>query len=115
MGMIVMRRTDLGELYALLKMYNRSYGGVPEELVESVEEAYKASARKDEKGIPEITNPRGAGRKSGVTMEQINQARRLRAQGCSMRKTAEEMGCSVGHVHKLINERAGMMKNNCGE
>ena len=113
--MLAMSRTDLAELYTLLKMYDRSYGGVPVEMVESVKEAYKGSAGRDKEGIPEITNPRGAGRKSGVTMEQISQARQLHEQGHSMRKIAEEMGCSVGHVHKLINEHADMVKNKCME
>ena len=31
--MIVMRGTDLAELYALHKMYDRCYGGVPKELL----------------------------------------------------------------------------------
>ena len=39
MSMIAMSRTDLAELYTLLKMYDRSYGGVAKELVESVKEA----------------------------------------------------------------------------
>lgn len=108
MGMIVMRRTDLAELYTLLEMYNRCYGGVPGEPAESVKEAYKASAGRDKEGVPRITNPRGAGRKSGVAMEQISQAKQLHAQGRSMRKIAEEMGCSVGCVHKLINEHIKM-------
>lgn len=105
MGMIVMRGTDLAELYALLKMYDRCYGGVPKELLESIKEAYKVPPGGDKEGIPAITNPRGAGRKSGVTTEQISQAKQLHTQGCSMRKIAEEMGCSVGRVHKLINEQ----------
>lgn len=108
MSMIAMSRTDLAELYTLLKMYDRSYGGVAKELVESVKEAYKVTAGREKEGIPEIRNPRGAGRKSGVTMEQVSQVKQLHTQGCSMRKIAEEMGCSVGYVHKLINEHGTM-------
>ena len=104
--MLAMRRTDLGELYALLKMYDSCYGGVPKELAESVKEAYKELPGGDKEEIPEITNPRGAGRKSGVTMEQISWAKQLHTQGLSMRKIAEEMGCSIGRVHKLINEHS---------
>ena len=37
-------------------------------------------------------------------MEQASQAKQLHTQGCSMREIAGEMGCSVGRVHKLINE-----------
>ena len=106
--MIAMRGTDLAELYTLLGMYNRTYGGVPEDLIESIKDAYQAAYRNGEGKIAEITNPRNAGRKSGVTMEQIGQAKRLHEQGCSMRKIAEEMGCSVGSVHKLINEQYKM-------
>ena len=104
MSMIAMRRTDLAELYTLLKMYDSCYGGVQKELLESIKESYKAPPGGDKEGIPVITNPRGAGRKSGVTTEQISRARQLHEQGRSMRKIAKELGCSVGRVHKLINE-----------
>ena len=106
--MIAMRGTDLAELYTLLGMYNRIYGGVPEELIESVKDAYQAACRNREGEIAEITNPRKAGRKSGVTQERIEKAGQMHADGCSMRKIAEEMGCSVGSVHKLINEHRCM-------
>lgn len=113
MSMIAMRRTDLAELYTLLKMYDSCYGGVQKELLESIKEAYKAPPGGDKEGIPVITNPRGAGRKSGVTTEQISRARQLHEQGRSMRKIAKEMGCSVGRVHKLINEHIDMAENKC--
>lgn len=40
MRMIEMKRTDLGELYILLEMYGRTYGGVPENLLERIKCAY---------------------------------------------------------------------------
>lgn len=49
-------------------------------------------------------NERGAGRKSKFNKEQIQQIQLERAKGKSIRVIAEEFGCSVGLVHKLINE-----------
>ena len=102
--MIVMKETDLAELYTLLGMYESSYGGVEEELIESVKAAYQAACRNRNGEAGEITNPRKAGRKSGVTREKIQRAGEMHAKGRSMREIAREMECSVGHVHKLINE-----------
>ena len=104
---IKMRGTDLAELYTLLGMYDRTYGGVPEGLIESVKGAYEAAYRDRDGEIAEIANPRNAGRKSGVTQEKIRKAGEMHADGCSMREIAKEMQCSVGHVHKLIHERQG--------
>lgn len=100
MSKVEMRKSDLGELYALLGMYRITYGGVPEELMEEVEAAYK-------RGIGpgfSVGNPRGAGRKSKITPEKIRKAKELREKGDPIRKIAEEMGCSAGYVHKLIHE-----------
>ena len=102
--MIVMRGTDLAELYTLLGMYNRTYGGVSEGLIESVKGAYEAAYRDRGREIAEITNPRNAGRKSGVTQEKIQKAGEMHVDGYSMREIAKEMQCSIGHVHKLIRE-----------
>ena len=41
MSGLEMKRVDLGELYGLLEMYERTYGGVPEELLEGIAAAYK--------------------------------------------------------------------------
>lgn len=104
---IKMRGTDLAELYTLLGMYDRTYGGVPEELIGSVKEAYQGAYRSRKDEATKITNPGNAGRKSGVTKEKIRKAGEMHADGCSMREIAKEMHCSVGHVHKLIHERQG--------
>lgn len=101
MNRIEMRKSDLGELYALLGMYRITYGGVPEELMGEVEAAYK---RGTGPGFS-VGNPRGAGRKSGMTPEKIMKAKELRKKGHPIRKIAEEMGCSTGYVHKLIHEQ----------
>lgn len=107
MNGIKMKAVDLGELYGLLEMYGRVYDGVPKELLEHIETAYKEA--KDTGGSPKgrerITNPRGAGRKSRVTEEEIEKACRLYGSGYTIRETAKEMGCSVGYVHKLIHKR----------
>lgn len=103
---ITMKAVDLGELYALLEMYGRVYGGVPKELMEGVETAYGEAEKQKGKyrGKETIRNPRGAGRTSTVTEEQIEQAVQLYQNGYKIRDIAKEMGYSVGYVHKLIHE-----------
>lgn len=49
-------------------------------------------------------NERGAGRKPKFTQEEIAKAQSLKLQGLTYKKVAEEMNCSVGLVHKLLNE-----------
>ena len=105
---IKMRGTDLAELYTLLGMYDRTYGGVPEELIGSVKEAYQGAYRSREDEATKITNPRNAGRKSGVTKEKIRKAGEMHADGCSMREIVKEKQCVIGSVHKLINEHCDM-------
>lgn len=118
--MLMMKATDLAELYTLLVMYGRVYGNVPEDLAEAVKREYeKAAAGKKEKGpaVPAITNPRGAGRKSTVTEESIALAAGMKESGETIRGIAKRMGCSTGHVHKLIHEhraeQAVKDKGNC--
>ncbi len=103
--MMGMRKTDLGELYALLEMYQRVYGGVPEELLIKIENRYEKTQGSGAARENQITNPRGAGRKSKITEERIRQAKELKEKGYKIREIGKEMGCSAGHVHKLINER----------
>ena len=103
--MIEMRKTDLGELYALLEMYQRVYGGVPDGLLIKIEDRYERAHGSGADRENRITNPRGAGRKSKITEERIRQAKELKRKGYKIREIGKEMGCSVGHVHKLINEQ----------
>lgn len=57
------------------------------------------------KSVPvKVHNERGAGRKNKFTDEQIEQIKEARASGKSIRVISEEFDCSVGLVHKLINE-----------
>ena len=103
--MMEMRKTDLGELYALLEMYQRVYGGVPEGLLVKIENRYEKTHGSGGARESQITNPRGAGRKSKITEERIRQAKELKEKGYKIREIGKEMGCSAGHVHKLINEQ----------
>lgn len=105
MRRLAMRGTDLGELYVLLEMYRRVYGGVPEKLLEEVEKEYESQRAVEGKDKCGIRNPRGAGRKSNITEERIRKAKELKEKGYRMREIGKEMGCSLGHVHKLIHEQ----------
>ena len=102
MNRMEMKKTDLGELYSLLGMYERTYGGVPEALLDSIAAAYKRQG-----GEGNIRNPRGAGRKKATAWEEIQKVAELREKGYKIREIAGETGYSVGLVHKLINEQMG--------
>lgn len=52
-----------------------------------------------------VRNPRGAGKKV-TNQEEIRKIRELREKRYKIRMIAEERGCSVGRVHKLINEQS---------
>ena len=51
-----------------------------------------------------IHNARGAGRKAKFTDKQIEEIRRLREDGNTIKEIANRYNCSVGLIHKLINE-----------
>ncbi len=51
-----------------------------------------------------IKNERGAGRKSKFTDEEKETIRMYRLQGKTMQYIADMFDCSVGLVHKIVNE-----------
>lgn len=57
--------------------------------------------------VHKIKNERNAGRKRKFTDEEIAIIDMLHLQGKSIRAIAKEMNCSVGLVHKLLNEPIG--------
>lgn len=53
----------------------------------------------------QIKNERGAGRKARFTDEEIEKMLKMRnVHKCSMRQIAKDFKCSLGLVHKIINE-----------
>lgn len=57
--------------------------------------------------VHKIKNERNAGRKRKFTKEEVAIIDMLHLQGKSIRAIAKEMDCSVGLVHKLLNEPIG--------
>lgn len=51
-----------------------------------------------------IKNERGAGRRKKFNTEQVNAILEARNEGKSIRSLAKEFNCSIGLIHKLINE-----------
>lgn len=108
--LLQMRPSDLGELYALLTMYQNVYGGVGDKLITEIAGNYNKSAAcfcpgsGTEDAIASITNPRGAGRKRRNDPDEAERIRQLRKSGKSIRSIASETGRSTGYVHKLIHE-----------
>lgn len=54
--------------------------------------------------VHKIKNERNAGRKRKFTPEEELFIQKMKLQGKSYRAIAKEMNCSVGLVHKLLNE-----------
>jgi len=110
--LLQMKPSDLGELYALLDMYQNIYGPAGDNLLAEIAGNYKISAacycrgRGKNPDIIPITNPRGAGRKRRDIPEESEKICQLRKSGMTIRAIASETGCSVGYVHKLIHEHA---------
>lgn len=55
--------------------------------------------------IQELEGRLNAGRKEKFSEEQVQQILEAREQGKSIREIAKEFQCSVGLIHKLINNR----------
>ena len=108
--LLQMKSSELGELYALLHMYQNVYGGVEGKLLAEIVDNYNISAAcfccnsENKQPVPPITNPRGAGRKRRNVPQEAAKIRQLRESGKTIRAIASETGRSTGYVHKFIYE-----------
>ena len=97
-----MKRQDMEELFQLLEVYERTYGGsVVSEIIKELCARYRGVTGEN---ISEKRNPRGAGRKSQYTEEEKERIRELRDRGMSIRRIAEGTGCSVGYVQGVLSD-----------
>lgn len=55
--------------------------------------------------IKELESRLNAGRKEKFNEEQVKQILEARSEGKSIRTIAKEFDCSIGLIHKLINNR----------
>lgn len=86
-----------------------------DELLVELEEANRKIAELEQRiielesfdSVHKIKNERNAGRKRKFTLDEIAIIDMLHLQGKSIRAIAKEMNCSVGLVHKLLNEPVG--------
>ena len=102
-----MKKMDLIELHQLLSLFRQTYLEDEEttvaQLLTDVGEKYRyVSGGKD---IRTARNPREAGRKRTYTPEQNARIAAIRASGKSIRDTAKEAGCSVGHVQEVLRKK----------
>lgn len=67
------------------------------------EEQIEELKRRLESAAPVTKNARGAGRKSKLD-DKKDEIKQLRANGMKIQELAEKYECSVGKIHKLINE-----------
>lgn len=56
--------------------------------------------------VQKIKNERGAGRKERFTIHEKETMKMYRIQGKSIREIADMYSCSVGLIHKIINEQS---------
>lgn len=56
--------------------------------------------------VQKIKNERGAGRKERFTIHEKETMKMYRIQGKSIREIADMYNCSVGLIHKIINEQS---------
>lgn len=72
-----------------------------DKLIQQNQEFQKLINEKTTKGI---TNIRGAGRKPVFSEEDKNEIRECRREGKTIKELAKIYSCSVGLIHKIINE-----------
>lgn len=97
-----MKRQDMEELFQLLEMYERTYGGRKvTEMLQEVSARYRVEKGE---GISQKRNPRGAGRKQRYGEDEKRRIKGLREAGMSIRRIAEGTGCSVGYVQGVLSD-----------
>ena len=99
---------DLGELYTYLELFNKVYGGYEAEtaaIMAGILEIYTKGyrPRDADTALRELRNPRGAGRKSSITEEQISEVVRLRKANKSIREISAETGLSKSSVQRVLD------------
>lgn len=89
---------------------------VLEEVLKRVKELEKENEELKSSCInPMVTkkhNERGAGRKARFTDTEIETIKMYRIQGKTIKEIADMFKCSVGLVHKIINEKQYLINNN---
>lgn len=109
-----MRTADLGELYALLSLYIRTYHTDERDsaLLSEVTEKFRSQSALHTSGDnpPSLINIRGAGRKRIASPEVDDEILRLRHEGKTIREIAAATNRSAGYVHKLIHEQHSLNK-----
>jgi len=102
---------EMAELSDLLKLYIDIYSpdcASPKELLNEIR---KRIDEQPDKSYTE-SNPRGAGRRPGITLQQKNDVIKLFKLNKSIRSIAKETNLSIGSVHKLINEHRKANQHN---
>lgn len=83
-----------------------------QELVEALQRIAELEAELEivKNSVHKYKNERNAGRKSKFGNEEKGKITKLFLQGKSYRAIAKEMQCSVGLVHKILNEQPKVNK-----
>lgn len=85
--------------------HNLPYWDIEQRAWEKVLEENEELKRQLDESVQKIKNERGAGRKPKFTDEEIQSIKMYRLQGKSYKAIADLFNCSVGTIHKLINEQ----------
>ncbi|MEG0181825.1 MAG: hypothetical protein RR657_08030 [Peptostreptococcaceae bacterium] len=87
--------------------YRKDYLYYHSEWAKLVDENFKRTME-DLDGIKKnsfMHNARGAGRRARFSDDQVNEIKNLREDGKTIKEIATRFECSVGLIHKLINEK----------
>lgn len=84
--------------------HNQPYWDIEQRAWEKVLEENKELKKQLDGSVQKIKNERGAGRKPKFNDTEIQSIKMYKLQGKSYRAIAEIFNCSVGTIHKLINE-----------
>ena len=87
--------------------YRKDYLYYHGEWAKLVDENFKRTME-DLDGIKKnsfMHNARGAGRRARFSDEQVDEIKKLREDGNTIKEIADRFECSVGLIHKLINEK----------
>ena len=107
---VAMRNQDLAELYNYLLLFTKTYSDREDEvrsLVMTIHDIFLEQSEhecRNDAGyvLSTLRNPRGAGRKSGITQEQSHSITELHKAGLSIRDISRKLTISKSTIQRVI-------------
>ena len=100
---------DLAEFHRYLLLFTKTYDDCEQDIKRvslAVEDIFFEQSRLNEKSaMDELRNPRHAGRKKSITVEQISEIQSLHKEGLSIRKISEQMKVPKSTVQRVLSSQ----------